>query len=430
MGSAQGHQVVEQADVNDFWRAFHRDNWEKRPGVFHGAFSDPANAACDIVPALKAAASAWRAGESTNFGIWINGRRPELEYQRFFIADGDTTVEDYVDRIIAEPDVDELCFTHFNLQSYSPMLWFRARDFLHGLLPLTGLPMDEIDLDIFTGRYARTPGGIHTDAASTFMCVLQGTKRMYVWPADYFDDKDVAIAGEGAVRTIVDSDYGAFMDDATELVGGPGDVLYWPSTAWHISVPNVSDAFSLVLNIGLFFSQKPAPMFGSVFDELVGSYFDDRFQWGDTYTFSREQAQQMATGLPGQEAEAARLLSAPGIGEMVEHAMAERWLQRVSAGGFRRIPPRSRVPEDAEEISVNPRFPILYRATGEHLTVAANGHLLQAPNTAAHLAAIALLNDGGIHEIPDLAEKCATSGDFVDAAALRNFLIDLKSCHL
>jgi 50S ribosomal protein L16 3-hydroxylase len=423
-------QPISSAET-EAWDRFYSENWEKAPIVLSGCFPDPADAAGEILNSLKNAGDAWRAGERTNFGLWINGNRPEHEYERFFVDRQDASVCEYVDRVLAQAGVDEFCFTHFNLQQYEVPLWFRARNFLSGLLGLSGLPSDEIDLDIFTGRYAQTPGGIHTDAAGTFMCVLEGTKRMYVWPADYFDDKAVSFSGEGAVRTIVDTEYQAFLDDATELVGSPGDVLYWPSTSWHISIPEDSGAYTLVLNIGLFFSQKPAPLLRGVLDDLYDSFFSGRFNWGEAYPIRENDPQATLNMLPQMESDAAAVLAMPQLADLVAEMTRERWMQRVSAGGFRKIPPKGCEIEarNASHIQVDPRFPILHGRAQDGVTVAANGHLLKTPDDQVFVELIDCLNGGDRQSIRPLARSFAARAALVDETDILDFLHELKRCH-
>ncbi|WP_319775332.1 hypothetical protein [Breoghania sp.] len=413
------------------WENFYYGNWEKTPIVLRGCFPDPTEAAEEILNSLKNANKAWRMGEATNFGIWINGNRPEYEYGRFFVDQKDTSVRDYVDRILAQSGVDEFCFTHFNLQQYDLPLWRRARDFLSGLLSLSGLPSDEIDLDVFTGRYAQTPGGIHTDAAGTFMCVLEGTKRMYVWPADYFNDKEVSVSGEGAVRTIIDTDYRLFLDDATVLIGSPGDILYWPSTSWHISIPEEADAYTLVLNIGMFFSQKPAPLLRGILDDLYDSFFSGRFRWGETYPIREADQQESLSMLPEMDGDAVAMLDAPQFADLVKDMLKERWVQRVSSGGFRKFPPKGCEIEarTATHIQVDPRYPILRDCSQEGITVAANGHLLKVPNEQVFLDLINCLNTGERHSIAHLARSFAGRGEGVEESDVLSFLHELKRCH-
>jgi len=49
--------------------------------------------------------------------------------------------------------------------------------------------------------------------------------------------------------------YRQFLDGATTLEGTAGDLIYWPSSYWHIGEP--VGGFSITLNVGMFSYQLP-----------------------------------------------------------------------------------------------------------------------------------------------------------------------------
>jgi hypothetical protein len=93
---------------------------------------------------------------------------------------------------------------------------------------------------LFVGDYERTPVGIHKDPHGTFVFVIEGRKRFRTWPSDFFP----ADKGTGRLR------YRQFLPDAITLEGAAGDLIYWPSSYWHIGEP--LGGFSISLNVGVF----------------------------------------------------------------------------------------------------------------------------------------------------------------------------------
>lgn len=100
------------------------------------------------------------------------------------------------------------------------------RHFLAGLYARVGVPAHRAEVDLFAGSYARTRRGIHLDSAAVFCFVIEGRKRIRLWPGSTFPD-DVGywygLKGERKQRS-----------KSMCLDGEPGDILYWPASYWHV----------------------------------------------------------------------------------------------------------------------------------------------------------------------------------------------------
>jgi len=123
--------------------------------------------------------------------------------------------------------------------SFDAQIRRRVQQFLRPLRKLIKLGAKSKTL-LFIGDYQRTPVGIHKDQHGTFVFVIEGRKRFRTWPGSFFPD-------EKFTRQL---SYRKFLGDAITLEGTAGDLIYWPSSYWHIG--ESIGGFSISLNIGVF----------------------------------------------------------------------------------------------------------------------------------------------------------------------------------
>src|SRR5207245_3009425 len=96
------------------------------------------------------------------------------------------------------------------------------------------------DVELFVSNNRLTPFGIHRDPASNFTLVVQGRKRMRLWPEAFFTRRPPMDA----------ESYAAHLGQALTLEGEPGDLLYWPSSYWHVAESDGD--LSVTMNICLY----------------------------------------------------------------------------------------------------------------------------------------------------------------------------------
>jgi len=113
------------------------------------------------------------------------------------------------------------------------------REFLSGLAAQVRVRWRSMP-GLFIGNYQQTPFGIHQDPANVFAFVIEGRRRIYLWPEEYFCD---------SIDRIRNSDFAKLQRDATILEAEPFDVLYWPGRYWHVgeTLGNLSVGVSVAL---------------------------------------------------------------------------------------------------------------------------------------------------------------------------------------
>jgi hypothetical protein len=280
-------------------------------------------------------------------------------------------------------------------QTHCAPLWLRVREFLRGLYQFTGLPGDNAKATVFLGNYEKTPLGLHQGSSDNFMFVIEGRKRLRVWPEQFFCDR-------GAVEHTLD--YDQFLDGSIVLEGKPGDILYWPAGYWHIG--ESLGELSVGLSVALFMDAQPA---ADILKHTARNV-EDRLKRIDHSTTCRH------TQRLDESVETIRRLTDLSTTVLKEtsddpslvQALNVSSLNRVTGFGFTNVPPP--VPlrrlEDEDLVQSDPHYPIIWMAaTDNDLICSANGH---AFSIAAHPAVITLLehlNTGVSCRVQGLADK-------------------------
>jgi hypothetical protein len=225
-----------------FWQDFVRDHWERKPVCFTG-------------PALITPDEAFHAAVlSSQRFLRMYREHPESEELRpdvrFYrggamvttdLADllpnaRDVSAELYVRRIEEQLAGGDFELVVNQLQSDSGDLWFRLRDFARPLYAEAGFPAGGADAVLFLRNHPATSFGVHKDRASVFAFLLSGRKRILTWEEHGYRGEPFS------------SRYSAFLTNAHVLDGNAGDVLYWPSSHWHVG--EAEPGFSMSVNVG------------------------------------------------------------------------------------------------------------------------------------------------------------------------------------
>jgi len=215
------------------WSEFATRYWEKRPAVFGPPFGAALTAHRDIFPALVAAAEACRARTLPNrhdVRLFIDHAQT-LDPVPYLPQQADGSLAAYGARVSAALDGRPFTLIVTPFQVFSVPLWEEMRDFLGGAFDALGaLPAGAADARLIVGTYTASPFGLHKDSAGVFTFVVEGHKRVLVWP---FERLHHLTRDPDAPHKEIDLhgiDREQFRESAIVLEGEPGDVLYWPST--------------------------------------------------------------------------------------------------------------------------------------------------------------------------------------------------------
>lgn len=156
-----------------------------------------------------------------------------------------------------------------NLQSLSPDLFFKARNFLAPVIAKFGLPGGGINTFIIAGKYQSTSVGIHCDPCDIFLFPLFGSKTIYGWETSKFIDcvSDLeAFQKDGAV--LENEPYEGHLDGAQCVQANPGEVIYIPAQYWHINVLDKSEP-SIAIGMSLFSNRSAGELVMPVLSRIL-----------------------------------------------------------------------------------------------------------------------------------------------------------------
>jgi 50S ribosomal protein L16 3-hydroxylase len=236
-----GHDPTASYDPGpEFWSRFVRRFWGRRPTVIRQPFARAIASPAEVFAGMVAAADRVRT-EDHDFALTIDGVRVGADVERWLPRRKDGSLEGLAARISADlRGSDFAMFVRAFQLELGWEFWRRVRGFLRGLYVRVGLPADRAEVDLFSGSYPRSRSGIHRDSADVFCFVVDGRKRIRVWPRTAFSENSYWY-GVGAGRRP--------RAGSTCLDGEPGDILYWPSSYWHVGESRGGTVSSLSLGL-------------------------------------------------------------------------------------------------------------------------------------------------------------------------------------
>jgi 50S ribosomal protein L16 3-hydroxylase len=379
----------------EFWTTFAARHWERETGVFTGLFPEPILTPDETFAAFVSAFDAFRAhrpGDRPR--CYIEGAEVTdgSLYAGFLPLPGDGTLEGYAGRVSSMLEGRGFGVVINAFHVHHRELWYRLRAFFRGLYAVTGLPAARTDPVLFVGDYPLTPFGVHSDRASVFTFSLGGPKRVLLWPRAYFDEHRAPRLDD---RLLVE--HLPFAKDAIDLRIGPQDLMYWPSSHWHLAVAPPGELHA-TLGVGVYFDLDFTDLIGVLLKQAV-----DLKSIG-----SMPSAETLPPALEAAWQSIARA-STSGAGHRMLHA---EWLRRVTSDGCQPAPEPLAARVDAEDrLQLGEGGPVLYVEDDEGLLVAGNGHAWFNPwprGTASELTgALDALGRGELVRVGQVVRKSA-----------------------
>src|SRR5690606_24107220 len=171
--------------------------------------------------------------------------------------------------------------------------------------------------------------GVHKDDASNFQFILEGDKTMRVWPDQAFGDPAAMWEDASHVR---DAEYERARARGEVLRGRPGDVLYWPSSHWHVGESD--RRLSVALNLALYLPEQPLALALRALEALAGARAGPDCGEERSYPFDPDRLPATAAAIPPAIARAAALVREAAAGPDLEVTLAQMWAERVTGYGF------------------------------------------------------------------------------------------------
>jgi len=397
-----------------FWRAFTKTHWNRTPTVIRAPFPMPIVTPGEVFRGVVAARRRLREPRD-DLDLTIGGRRIVLDLDRWLPRAKDRSFEGYLARLKRAGEAGELAILVNEFQQELGWIFYdRLRQFLQGLYEITGVPPSG-EVDLFLGNYRHTARGLHRDEADVFCFVVDGKKKFRLWPGKAFRSSSLRY---GPVP------YGNYLKGSVCLEGGPGDILYWPSSYWHVAESDgrLVSSLTLALYYGYSIFIALSKNIGEWYREIGG---DERDPIG-SLPFSKLQVP------PELASTAQRVEGRPG--RLTERLMRS-WMERITSYGLRRIPRAGggAAVRMRGRVRANPLSPILHWKFNGNLVIAANGRSIEVGYDREIVRMLDSVSCGTVCEVADLLRAGSRKSERLPRQGIRRalkFLLEERALEL
>ncbi len=387
--------MIEQDSPGEsFWKKFVSETWEKKTTHLHFPLQISED---DLFAGMLQAAELEREGWPPNFNdpyrVALDGFQvlDTDTFSVFLPSDEDGDMNGYIQRIEGLCDLD-IGVQVTKISRFSPVIWQRVRHFLQPFFAAANVIPEIIEIDLFMGRYSQTHFGVHLDAESTFTFGFRGEKNFRMWPLETFTPE---MAVEGWPTNIQDEYYHKFRDDAEVVSTHEGQLLYWPSSVWHLG--ESPDSWSITLAVALHLKPDPYERVKAVMSQLLPNppRAVDANAYPCDISNRSEQAPPLAANLAAALADIRRAVDE----EAIDLHLCLDWLKQVSGCGLTATPPPRVVQNlrNDQELRIDGRYPIQWRFfPGNKAVIAANGYgdIFEMDQSEALASILTKLNQG------------------------------------
>jgi 50S ribosomal protein L16 3-hydroxylase len=388
-----------------FWRHFTKTYWNRRPTVIRAPFPTPMVTPAEVFRGVVATRDRLRLGQPRDdLDLSIGGRRIVLNLDRWLPRAKDATLERYYARLRRARGAGDLAMLAYDFQHELGWTFFdHLRQFLQGLYEITGVPQ-QAQAVLFWGNYGRTPFGVHRDESDVFCFVVEGKKKFRLWPGKAF---------RSSSEKYGPAPYGNYLKGSMCLEGEPGDILYWPSSYWHVAESDgeLGSSLSVGLSYGYSIFVALSEHIGKWSREIGG---DARDPIG-SLPFSKLQ-------VPAELASIAQ--RAEGRPGRLTERLMRFWMERITKYGFGKIPrPRGRAALPmGRGVRANPVSRILHWKFNRNLVIAANGQSIVVAYDREIVRMLGRVSGAAVCEVADLLKAGGGKSQRSSRQAIRRTL--------
>ena len=393
----------------EFWAQFAEQYWEKKPLVLKKPFTAQLVTSKEIFQTLANAGSTER--KDWGFRFYVEQALREAEVAKHLPALSDGSLSGYAERVTLKLKGGQFALVVDHYHKHDVQTWLRLREFLRGLYGVVGVPVPLSLGAVFVSNNERSPFGIHKDRHGAFTFVVEGGKRILAWPDEVFRDRSDVWGS---------LEYERFLKEAIRLEGKPGDLIYWPSSYWHVA--ESIGGFSLTLAVPVF------PQFdgGSDIFSHVTKTIESRLKMTEemrVYSSHPDRLQKSADKAPKVVKLVLKTLREVSRSAEVSRDLRIAWLNRVTSFGFASVPaPRPHhTLKDDDLVRGQPQYPVVWLTQeDDEIICSANGHCFSICAHPNILKLLKRLNRGETLRVERVVAEYAgtASADGVEFEAL------------
>jgi 50S ribosomal protein L16 3-hydroxylase len=419
----------------DYWSSFVKDYWKQRPLLLRQPFAPPLGSSDEVFQALVAACDHYRKSGRGGLKFYVENRQVATDVRSHLPHAEDKSFAGYNSRISERLGGRDFILHLVDLHAYDARLLARVRAFISGLVRLVGVPACKMDLEIFLGKYQRTPGGVHKEGCANFHFVVDGRKRMLVWvPGHEVNEADFMVnkpgLGDYDEEQYLDSDkFEEALGEPVAMDAEAGDAFYWPAGVWHVAE---SPEVNLSMNIALYMDGQPLEIIEAAAAKLAAGRLGEA-NHAPRYAFpAGGNGAELMPEVLTRSIDALREVSQAAS---LKDAVAVEWLKRLTGLGFEVAPPRLRLEPLTDETLVRGSrvSPVLWAPLHDgQLSYVANGYSSTVPSSPNVISLLQAVNSENVTAVRALVEEHANGGrgngdDGASRELLRQVVDDLYS---
>lgn len=269
--------------------------------------------------------------------------------------------------------------------------WRELLTFTNSLHRYVGLPNRFSEVGLYLGNYKKTPFGVHVDNCGVFSFPIVGTKRFRIWKPEFVKKHPTLIRAHR---------YEKFKKASELVTASPGDMTYWPSSAWHIAESDGS--FTATWSLGVWVDQPFEKTALETLAPVIGKKLKHtRHQVTTAFTIPPT-ANGCIQTLPDLHLKAIAAVKELSVDELHD-AFLRSWTIHNSKQGFKTVPKKSptAILKMNSSIELQSSIPILWSQlkTESHTLFAFAGSVVDEKTSHAFLKLVQSLNAGKICQI-------------------------------
>ena len=313
-----------------FWRDFAKNIWEKKPLVLKNVQTGLLEMGdAEIFDLLVLYSDRCRKlNNPEGFKFYIDGFKADAEDVLQVLPEkSDKSLQGYHKRMKALfPDYCLVCdeLLQVNLKKQHLLTEFTDQLYSH-----VGFPNRFSEMGLYLGNYRKTPFGVHVDSCGVFSFPVAGVKRFRIWKPEYVK-KNPAL--DRAFK------YDKHKQDSLLLEAVPGDMTYWPSSAWHIAESDGS--FSATWSLGVWVDQPHKDVFCDALKDLLNEKLGEAGTSVTTKFKKLHNSDGKVSALPDIYNDSIKSLMSLSALELQE-TFLKSWMKHISLQGFKTVPQAS-----------------------------------------------------------------------------------------
>ena len=214
------------------------------------------------------------------------------------------------------------------------------QSFTQGLYQAVGFPNRFTEVGLYLGNYKKTPFGVHVDSCGVFSFPVAGIKKFRLWSPEYIEKNPSLNRAHS---------YAKHKAQSKLLVAKPGDMTYWPSSAWHIA--ESSGEFSATWSLGVWVDRSHKKVIADVINEfLMAQTFKHTAEV--TTPFAQLHSDQgEISNLPASYADSLKQILSIKHSDL-ENVFKSQWMQHISSYGFKTNPASDLIVDSKSRLSL------------------------------------------------------------------------------